>query len=110
MFPWSLISSYLVNAAMGFVAGVTVIFCAGNLNEVLRNGIQAPFVTIFYNPTKSKAGTILMLVPIIMGFMSLQISETATACRQIGAFARDDGLPFSHKLKYVCRCAFVLEW
>lgn len=99
--PWSLIISYFVNAAMGFVAGVTVIFCAGDLDEVLSNGTQAPFVTIFYNSTQSKVGTVLMLVPIMMCFMSSQISETATACRQIWAFARDNGLPFSHRLKQV---------
>ncbi|KAK4903070.1 hypothetical protein LTR49_026878 [Elasticomyces elasticus] len=87
--PWSLMISYVVNAAMGFVAGVTVIFCAGDLDEVLDNGTQAPFVTIFYNSTQSKAGTVCMLVPIMMCFMSSQISETATACRQIWAFARD---------------------
>lgn len=105
--PWSLVISYFINAAMGFVAGVTVIFCAGNLQEVLANGTQAPFVTIFYNSTQSKAGTIVMLVPIIMCFMSSQISETATACRQIWAFARDDGLPFSHKLKLVRSSASI---
>ena len=93
--------SYFFNAAMGFIAGVTVIFCAGDLQEVLANGTQAPFVTIFYNSTQSKAGTVVMLVPIMLCFLSSQISETATACRQIWAFARDDGLPFSHKLKHV---------
>ncbi|KAK6419559.1 hypothetical protein LTR81_007381 [Elasticomyces elasticus] len=99
--PWSLMISYFVNAAMGLIAGVTVIFCAGDLDEVLANGTQAPFVTIFYNSTQSKAGTVVMLVPIMMCFMSSQISETATACRQIFAFARDNGLPFSGKLKRV---------
>ena len=86
---------------MGLVAGVTVIFCAGDLDAVLDNGSQQPFVTIFYNSTQSRVGTVLMLVPIMMCFMSSQISETATACRQIWAFARDNGLPFSHKLKQV---------
>ncbi|KAK4560757.1 hypothetical protein LTR86_005336 [Recurvomyces mirabilis] len=99
--PWSLMISYAVNAAMGFIAGVTVIFCAGDLDEVLSNGTQAPFVTIFYNSTQSKVGTVLMLLPFILCFLSSQISETATACRQIWAFARDDGLPWSHKLKDV---------
>lgn len=86
---------------MGFVAGVTVIFCAGDLQAVLYNGTQQPFVTILYNSTQSKVDTIVMLVPIILCFMSSQISETATACRQVCAFARDDGLPFSRRLKMV---------
>lgn len=83
---------------------MTVIFCAGDLNEVLANGTQAPFVTIFYNSTRSRAGTVIMLLPIMLCFMSSQISETATACRQIWAFARDNGLPFSEKLKQVRSC------
>ena len=99
--PWSLVISYGFNAAMGFIAGVTVIFCAGDLDEVLANGTQAPFVTIFFNSTKSEAGTIIMLVPIMLCFMSSMISEVATASRQIWAFARDDGLPMSHRLKHV---------
>jgi len=99
--PWSLMISYTVNAAMGFVAGVTVIFCAGDLDSVLSNGSQQAFVTIFYNSTQSKAGTVIMLIPFMLCFLSSQISETATACSQIWAFARDDGLPWSHKLKNV---------
>ena len=92
---------------MGFVAGVTVIFCAGDLQEVLDNGSQTPFVTIFYSSTQSKAGTVIMLVPIMLCFMSSQINETATACRQIWAFARDDGLPFSRWLKHVRSTALI---
>lgn len=68
---------------------------------MLSNGTQAPFVTIFFNSTQSRVGTIVMLLPIMLCFMSSQISETATACRQIWAFARDNGLPFSKKLKLV---------
>lgn len=89
--PWSLVLSYFFNACMGFVAGVTVIFCAGDLDAVLANGTQQPFVTIFYNSTGSKAGTVIMVVLIMSCALCSQISETATACRQIWAFARDDG-------------------
>ncbi|KAK4548180.1 hypothetical protein LTR36_010049 [Oleoguttula mirabilis] len=99
--PWSLVIAYAFNAGMGFIAGVTVIFCAGDLTEVLANGTQAPFVTIFYNSTGSKAGTVVMLVAITLCFLSSMISEVATASRQIWAFARDDGLPMSHRLKSV---------
>ena len=119
--PWSLIISYGFNACMAFVAGVTVIFCAGDLNEVLADVAQAPFVTIFLNATGSKGGTLAMLIFITICFMSSMLSEVATASRQIWAFAREyvwsrhsfrasrladlvtsDGLPFSHKLKQVC--------
>lgn len=76
---------------MGFVAGITVIFCAGDLDAVLSNGTQQPFVTIFLNSTKTQAGTVAMVVVIMSCSLCSQISETATACRQIWAFARDDG-------------------
>lgn len=86
---------------MGLAVGITVIFCAGDLDQVLSNGIQQPYVTIFLNSTGSKAGTIVMLVTILMCMLCAQISETATASRQLWAFARDDGLPFSRYLKRV---------
>ncbi|KAK5117848.1 hypothetical protein LTR85_008622 [Meristemomyces frigidus] len=101
--PWSLVIAYAFNAGMGFIAGVTVIFCAGDLTEVLANGTQAPFVTIFLNSTGSKGGTVAMLVAITLCFLSSMISEVATASRQIWAFARDDGLPLSNRLKHVSK-------
>ncbi|KAK5130279.1 hypothetical protein LTR08_002239 [Meristemomyces frigidus] len=99
--PLSLVVSYALNASMGLITGVTVIFCAGDMDAVLAVANQAPYVTIFLNSTGSKAGTLVMLIPILLMFMSSMLSGMATASRQVWAFARDDGLPWSDKLKRV---------
>jgi choline transport protein len=49
--------AYVFNAALTIVAGVTVIFCLGDVNEVLANTELTPFITIFLSSTKSKAAT-----------------------------------------------------
>lgn len=93
--------AYAFNAGMAFIAGVTLIFCAGNINDILSDPNQQPYIMIFLNSTKSKAGTVIMVVPIILCFMSALISEVATASRQLWAFARDGGMPFSASLEPV---------
>jgi amino acid transporter len=74
-------------------------FCIGDVNEVLS--APSPFVQVFLNSTGSKAGTVILLVPIILAFMSALISEIATASRQLWSFARDGGLPGGHYLEPV---------
>jgi hypothetical protein len=50
-----------------------MIFCIGDLDAVLANTEQTPFITIFYNSTKSKAATVLRASCPAFLFMSLQI-------------------------------------
>ena len=104
--PRSLMISYSFNAVLAFVAGITLIFCVGDVNEVLSNPNQTPFIMIFVNSTKSKAATVIMTVPIIMCFQSALISEVATASRQMWSFARDGGLPGGHLIEPVFNSLF----
>lgn len=91
-------TSFVVNALLAFVAGVTMIFCAGNIEDDLANPNLTPFIVIFYNSTESKAGTVLMTFPIILTACSALISQVATASRQLWSFARDGGVPWSTHL------------
>lgn len=99
--PLSLMTAYVFNSLLAFIAAVTLIFCAGNLTEIQSDPNQAPFIQIFYNSTGSKAATVIMVVPIILTFMSALISEVATASRQLWSFSRDGGMPFSRHLEPV---------
>ena len=93
--------AYFFNAGLAFIAAVTLIFCAGDLADIQSNPAIPPYIAIFLNSTKSKAGTVIMIVPIILCFVSAMISEVATASRQLWAFARDGGMPFSATLEPV---------
>ncbi|KAL8718575.1 MAG: hypothetical protein Q9225_004305 [Loekoesia sp. 1 TL-2023] len=56
---------------------------------------------LFSNITHSFAGTAVMAAIIIVTLVFAVVSEVATASRQIWAFSRDDGLPFSKFLRRV---------
>jgi len=93
--------SVALNAAMGFIMAVTLIFTLGDIKSVLATKTGYPFIQIFYNATQSLAATNIMTAIIIVCLTSCCISEVATASRQIWSFARDNGLPFSAFLSQV---------
>lgn len=102
--PYSLFTAFGTNAILAFVMAITLIFCVGDVDAVLAESSITPFVVIFYNSTQSKAGTVLMVLPVIITFWAALVSQLATASRQLWAFARDGGVPYSHLLAPVRIC------
>lgn len=99
--PEAIMWSVVLNASMGFIMAVTLIFTLGDVTSVLETPTGYPFIQIFYNATQSLAATNVMTAIIIICLTSCCISEVATASRQIWSFARDQGLPFSTYLSQV---------
>jgi hypothetical protein len=54
-----------------------------------------PIITLFFNATKSHAATNGMTAILIINLTAGAISALAAASRQLWAFARDHGVPFS---------------
>jgi amino acid transporter len=79
------------NAVMLLLVGITYIFCLGDLDSALNSPTYQPVIQVFYNATKSKAGTNTMVAVIIIIFMSACVGQVATASRQMWSFARDKG-------------------
>lgn len=95
---WTLI----LNGATGFVMVITFAFCIGNLTDAISPTYSYAYIDVFYNSTRSKAGATVMACLIILMCLCSTISNVATASRQMFAFARDRGLPFSDFLAHVC--------
>lgn len=99
--PRVMISTLILNGALGFVMLITFCFCLGDLESVLSTPTGFPFIQVFYNSTLSKGGasamTSIMIVMATFGSMTAM----ATASRQLFAFARDQGVPFSRTLSSV---------
>ena len=89
--PRSIVYSYLANSAMGFVMLITMMYCMGPLDVAIETG--SPFVSAFTQiGTAGATGlTIILFVLLIAGNNTC----TTTESRQMWAFARDRGLPFS---------------
>ena len=72
-----------------------------DIPHLLDTDTGFPFLQLFVDVTKSNAATAVMAAIVIITLISAVVSEVATASRQIWAFARDDGLPFSRFLRRV---------
>ena len=80
---------------------VTFCFCLGNINDALSTPTGYPFIQVFYAVTGSHAGTSIMTCILVVLAICGCICNVATASRQMWAFARDRGLPFSGWLSQV---------
>jgi amino acid transporter len=99
--PKAIMWAAFVNGSLGWVMVITFAFTLGDLFAILDTPTGYPFIQVFYNTTKSNAGTSIMTAIIIVNITSACISTVATASRQTWSFARDQGLPFSKTLSHV---------
>jgi amino acid transporter len=102
--PRAMIGTILVNGVLGFGMIIALLFCMGDINEVLTSPVSLagyPFIQIYFNATQSYSGTNAMtsvsLVIVIMAHFGLM----AGCSRTTWAFARDRGLPGSSFLDHV---------
>jgi choline transport protein len=80
---------------------ITFCYCVGDTMSVLTSELGTPYIQVFLNTTGSTSGatglTIIMLVIAIFACVAVM----ATNSRQLFAFARDNGVPFSRTFSYV---------
>ncbi|KAF2013612.1 amino acid transporter [Aaosphaeria arxii CBS 175.79] len=99
--PRAMIATAIANGAMGFVMICTFCMLVGDVEQVLGSPTGQPFIQVFYNTTQSKAGaSVMTCIMIIMATFGC-VTNVATSSRQVWAFARDNGLPFSSWLAHV---------
>lgn len=99
--PKSMIWSTFLNGALYWIMIVTVCSTMGSLEDDLASATGYPFIQVFYNATGSKSSTTAMAVFVLLVFMACTLTTVATASRQLYAFARDSGLPYSPWLSQV---------
>ncbi|KAK5651159.1 hypothetical protein OQA88_13206 [Cercophora sp. LCS_1] len=93
--PRAMIATALVNGALGFVMVVTFCMVLGDLDSVLQTPTTQPFIQVFYNAVGSRGGaTVMTCIMIVMAACGV-VNNIATSSRQLWAFARDQGMPFS---------------
>jgi choline transport protein len=82
---------------------MTVAFIAvlGNINQDVSSPTGLPYVQVIWNATQSASATMVMVAFIIFFFIFCAVNQNTTSSRQLYAFARDGGLPFSAWVSYV---------
>ena len=99
--PKAMISTAVVNYIVGFLMTIAFIAVVGSVEEVLASPTGLPYVQVIYNATLSRAATLAMVAFIIFFFIFCAVNQNTTSSRQLYAFARDGGLPFSGWVSYV---------
>lgn len=102
--PLGMMWTLILNGLTGLVMVITFAFCLVDLDEAITPKYSYAYIDVFYNATRNKAGATVMACLIILMCLCSTISNVATASRQMFAFARDRGMPFSNFL-----CRFVLN-
>lgn len=99
--PHSLLVSIGINGTMGFAMLIAILFCIGDIDTALTSPTGFPFIEIFLQATKSRAGATAMTAVVLSLMIFASIASLAAASRVMWAFARDNGIPGSSYLMQV---------
>jgi choline transport protein len=87
---------------------ITMCFCLPSdptaFSALLKSGpaeVGYPFVQMFADSVQSVRGATAMTAIIVVLSVACALTNIATGSRQLFAFARDQGVPFSKVLSYV---------
>ncbi|KAH8897960.1 amino acid transporter [Thozetella sp. PMI_491] len=93
--PQAMVLTVVINGVMGLVMVITFCYTMGNLEDALMSPTGYPIIHVFWVATGSNGGAIgLTFILIILGVAG-NLTVMAGASRQLFAFARDKGVPFS---------------
>jgi choline transport protein len=107
--PRAMIATGIFNGALGLAMLIAFCFCLGDVPKVMEAPVTSlgfPFIQVFANATDSVSGATMMTSILIVLSSFCCITNIATASRQLFAFARDKGLPFSSFFAYVSSTIF----
>lgn len=93
--PRAMMWTWLGNGLLGWVMAITFCFCVRDTIAVLTTPLGTPFIQVFLDATKSVAGATVLTVMMLVIAIFACVAVMATNSRQLFAFARDRGVPFS---------------
>jgi amino acid transporter len=76
-------------------------FCITDLDDLLAADTDYPIIQIIYRATGSYGGTCILGSLLILLLFFLTVTTVASASRQVWAFSRDRGFPFSSWISHV---------
>ncbi|ERF74073.1 hypothetical protein EPUS_08121 [Endocarpon pusillum Z07020] len=101
--PRAIMWSTFLNSVLGLVVVITICYTWGDMDEIRSTRLGFPFLQVFYNTTRSRTGTTIMAMIIVLTILASVLACNATASRQLWSFARDHGVPFSPFFAQVSR-------
>ena len=99
--PIAMTATAVVNYLIGFIMTITILSVSGHFDQDLATRTGQPYLAVLYAATGSRTATIAFLVIIIILFFCCTINCITTTSRQLFAFSRDRGMPFSEWMSRV---------
>jgi choline transport protein len=99
--PRAIVMSVWIGCITGFIFLVSVCFCIGDITSVAETPTLVPLIQIFFDSTNSNVGTCFLASFIVIIDLGCANALLAEGARSLYAFARDEGLPFSHLIRKV---------
>ena len=99
--PRAMIVASGLNYIIGFVMLIVLVFVLGDVQKVLETPTGQPWVQVLWNATQSKVPVIIFTALICFFLIFTAINSSVCVSRQIFAFARDGGLPYSEWIRKV---------
>jgi choline transport protein len=90
--------SFILNVFLGIAMLITMLFCIGDLDTAIDS--DAPYLILFQN-TGSNAVSLVLLVILFILIALGNITALATTSREVWAFSRDKGFPWSRWISKV---------
>ncbi|KAI1083703.1 amino acid/polyamine transporter I [Whalleya microplaca] len=84
--------SFLMNTALGIITLITMLFCIGSLEDAIA--AEVPYLQLFLNTGSTHVALALTIILLVL-VMAGNITTLATTSREVFAFSRDRGFPFS---------------
>lgn len=92
--PRAMMTSFIVSSLTGLVSLMSFLFCISNVSDALNDSTGYPFLYVLRLSMPDEAVNGITIVLLLLLLVAI-INSEASASRQIFAFARDRGLPFS---------------
>ena len=96
--PWAIMTSTLINGALGFAMLVAILFSLGDASLVptviLGTSFGFPFIQVLLDATRNIPGTAVMASIVLVMGISSTVGLLASASRLLWAFSRDRSMPF----------------
>ena len=99
--PRAMLFGAVFNYVFGFVMTIALMFTVGDVVTVLATPTGQPYIAVVQNATEARGGTITLVLVVFINIVFSAVNQVTTSSRQLFAFSRDRGLPFSDFLSRV---------
>ena len=104
--PRAMMTSFIVSSLTGLVSLVSFLFCIPSVSDALNDSTGYPFLYVLHLSMPDEAVNGITVVMLLL-VLAAVINSDASASRQIFAFARDRGLPFSG---WISRVSYLFDY